>query len=358
MSRRMKKDELAPAGRNAVVAFIHGAYWLIYLLLLTVIVSIARIQSGKEPAGLAGYFSLLAVSVVPNLISFYTFYGVLFSSFLVRRKIFRLVIWGALVCALSVFSVIVLATFFFGFEKAVLIDPREFLLLAASFFVIAAIHGAVALVIHGFIRWYEEIKLKEELARRNFEMETALIKSQINPHFLFNTINNIDVLIERDAARASLYLNRLSDVLRYMVYETKSEKIPLSKEIDYIEKYLELQKIRTTNPNYVNFDVAGEPGALTIAPLLLFPFIENAFKHTENRKGENSIRVKIACEKNGFVFECENSYQTTSDSAQDFGGVGNALVVRRLDLLYPAKHSLEIRDENGLYKVKLTLHEN
>jgi sensor histidine kinase YesM len=354
----MKRDEYATAGKKAVVAFLHVAYWLVYLLLLTIIVSVARIQPAKEPARLSAYSSFLTICVVPNLISFYAFYGVLFPRFLVRRKIFALLVWGALACALSVCSVIVLALFFFGFEQAVFINPREFLLLAASFFTIAAIHGAVALVIHGFIRWYEEIKLKEELARRNFEMEIALVKSQINPHFLFNTINNIDVLIERDAARASLYLNRLSDVLRYTVYETRSEKIPLAKEIDYIEKYLELQKIRTTNPKYVNFEIAGDPNALTVAPMILFPFIENAFKHTENRKHENSIRVKIAIEKGGLVFECENSYQPDSHDAQDFGGVGNALVARRLELLYGAQHSLETSDENGVYRVKLTLHEN
>src|SRR6185503_21279079 len=135
----------------------------------------------------------------------------------------------------------------------VFVDAREFFTLMASFFVIAAIHGTIALVIRGFITWYTEIKLKEELAQRNFEMELALIKSQINPHFLFNTINNIDVLITKQPELASLYLNKLSDILRYMIYETKTEKISLATELDYIEKYLELQKIRTTNPNYVNF---------------------------------------------------------------------------------------------------------
>src|ERR1044071_687955 len=115
-------------------------------------------------------------------------------------------------------------------------------------------------------------------------MELALIKSQINPHFLFNTINNIDVLIAKDSAKASEYLNKLSGILRYMIYETRNEKISLAGELDYIEKYLELQKIRTANPDYVNFQISGEANNLKIAPMILFPFIENAFKHTENKK--------------------------------------------------------------------------
>ena len=356
MLRKAKKVEIAE--EKPVVVLIHGAYWLIYLLLLTVIFSVVTIQAAKTTPRLPALFPLVVLSVAPNLISFYLSYGWLFSRFLVRRKILALSGFGAAVCLLSAFSGVGLAFAFFGSGKPMFTSTREFLATMATFFVVAAIHAAIALVIHGFIRWYEEIKLKEELARRNFEIELALIKSQINPHFLFNTINNIDVLITRDAARASRCLNRLSDVLRYMVYETKSEKIPLEREIDYLEKYLELQKIRTTNPDYVKIEILGNAGARTIAPMLFFPFIENAFKHTENRKNAGSIRVKIAIEKDRLLFECENSHHETSDRRQDFGGVGNALVKRRLSLLYPDKHLLEIADEDGVYRVKLTLYEN
>lgn len=358
MLRKGKKGEITEAGKNAVILIIHGAYWLIYLLLLTIIFSIARIQAANRAPSLTALFPLIALCVVPNLISFYLSYYWLFSKFLKRRKIFALLGLGAAVCLISAFSGVALALILFGFEQAIFTNVVDFWAITLSFFVIAAIHGAVALVIHGFIRWYDEIKLKEELARRNFEMEMALVKSQINPHFLFNTINNIDVLINRDATRASAYLNRLSDVLRYMVYETKSEKIPLERELNYIEKYLELQKIRTTNPNYVNIEILGDPSESTVAPMIFFPFIENAFKHTENRKNNNSIRIKFSIEKDHVVFECENSYHKTSDNKQSFGGAGNALVKKRLSLLYPENHLLEITDTGEIYKVKLTLYEN
>jgi LytS/YehU family sensor histidine kinase len=249
-----------------------------------------------------------------------------------------------------------IALFLLGFDQPVFTDAREFSTLSLSFFLIAAIHAAVALVIRGFITWYAEIKVKEELAERNFEMELALIKSQINPHFLFNTINNIDVLIAKDAAKASEYLNKLSDILRYMVYETKTDRIRLSKELDYLEKYLELQKIRTANPNYVSFEKIGAAENLEIAPMILFPFIENAFKHTENRKNQNSIKIKVFAEKNKIVFECENTYQKNqNDRVPDFGGLGNELIKKRLMLLYAEGHLLEITDAAGIYKVRLTL---
>ena len=341
--------------RRALVILIHSGYWLIYLLLLSVIFAVAETQLRQSAANPPSLFPLIVLCVAPNLVSFYTFYFLLFSRFLSRKKIFALVIFGTLACLLSALAGAFFSLVFFGFEQPIFADAREFFSLIASFFVIAAIHGAIALVIRGFVTWYAEIKLKEELAGRNFEMELALIKSQINPHFLFNTINNIDVLIAKNPAKASEYLNKLSDILRYMVYETKTEKISLARELDYIEKYIELQKIRTANPNYVNFQISGAAGDLKIAPMILFPFVENAFKHTENKKNSSTILIKILLEKDKITFECENSFQKSADKKQDFGGLGNALVKKRLLLTYPEKHRLEIDEREGIYKVKLTL---
>ena len=186
-------------------------------------------------------------------------------------------------------------------------------------------------------------------------MELELIKSQINPHFLFNTINNIDVLIAKDAARASAYLNKLSDIMRFMLYETKTEKITLDKELTYIEKYIDLQKIRTSNMNYVNYYVVGDSSNLMIAPMLFIPFIENAFKHTENKKVENAINIKIIIEKEMIIFDCENYYTKETQVKPDQSGLGNELIQKRLTLLYPNKHTLEIINKNNTYKVKLVL---
>ena len=350
-----QKDDDLPGMKKAVVAFLHGGYWLIYLTLLALILGIICIQTRTTSFNLSSLFPLLVLCVAPNLISFYSFYLWLFPKFLARRKIPALVAFGVLVCFVAALSGVLLALVFFGFEQAIFADAREFSFLAASLFVIAAIHGAVALVVRGFVEWFEEIKLKEELARKNFETEIALVKSQINPHFLFNTLNNIDVLISKDQAKASEYLNKLSGILRYMVYETRAEKIPLAKELDYIEKYLELEKIRTANPDYIRFQTTGEADGFLIAPMILFPFVENAFKHTENKKNSNSIRIRVSMEKDKLVFECGNSYQTNSKAKQDFGGLGNELIRKRLALLYPKKHFLEIADADEIYQVKLTL---
>ena len=188
--------------------------------------------------------------------------------------------FGILICLLAGLSGSLISLILFGLNQPVFSEPAEFLNLTLSLSLIAAIHGVMALVIHGFVRWYDEIKLKKELSQKNYEIELALIKSQLNPHFLFNTINNIDVLISKDPGKASDYLNKLSDLLRYLLYEAKTEKIPLREELKYLEKYLELQRIRTSNPNYVDLEITGRADNLKIDPMIFLPFIENAFKHT------------------------------------------------------------------------------
>lgn len=340
------------------MALVHCAYWLVYLTLLSVILAVVETQAGKSPPSLLPPFPLFVLCVTPNLFSFYTSYFLLFPRLFIRKQVFASFILGSSVCAASALAGALLSAAFFGFGQVIFSDAREFLTLAASFLVIAAIHAGIALVVRGFVAWHDEVALKEELTRRNFETELALIKSQINPHFLFNTINNIDVLIAKDSALASEYLNKLSDILRYMVYETKAEKISLARELDYIEKYVGLQKIRTTNPGYVNFEVKGDANGLRVAPMLLFPFVENAFKHAGDRKSSDSIRVKVSVEKKRLLFECENSYRASPVEGRDFGGVGDELIRRRLALTYPGRHALEVADDGARYRVKLTLYED
>jgi two-component system LytT family sensor kinase len=162
-------------------------------------------------------------------------------------------------------------------------------------------------------------------------------------------------MITKDPAKASVYLNKLSDIMRFMLYETKAESISLSKELTYIEKYVELQKIRTSNLSYVNYTINGDAGDLMIAPMLFIPFIENAFKHTENKKLEDAININIDIIKEKIVFACENRITEESQNKSDINGLGNELIEKRLKLLYPNKHTLEVSNKDQIYSVKLTI---
>ncbi len=342
--------------KKSFVILLNLGYWLLYLLLLAVVFAAVTVQL-KKTLDVFSVFPIAILYLAPNMIAFYLSYFLLFPKFLFHKKILALIAFGIITCVISALSGSLISIFFYGFDQPIFQDLREFLGFTFSLTLIAAVHAGIALVIKGFIQWFDEIKLKEELTAKNFEMESALLKSQINPHFLFNMLNNIDFLIAKDAAKASEYLNKLSDILRYMVYDAKDEKIALSKELAYLEKYVELQKIRTTNPDYVNFKVAGEPENLTLPPMIFFPFIENAFKHTENNKQKNKIEIKILIEDKKIIFECENTFQKSVENS-DYGGLGNQLIERRLMILYPAKHLLKITNNEEIYHVKLTLNEN
>jgi len=347
--------------KKSFVIALHVGYWLLYLLLLFTIImfieagAMSRLSENQQhiPAFVR---SMTFITIIPGAAGFYASYIFLFNRFLAKKKMIALVI--------SMITVALAA----GFISALLLrllssgnifDADAFkLLLVMTIFMamLALIHSIIALVIKGFINWYADIKLKEALQQKNFETELALVKSQLNPHFLFNSINNIDVLIKKDADKASLYLNKLSDIMRFMLYETKTEKIPLAQELSYIEKYIELQKIRTANDNFISYLTAGNTGNWTIAPMLFIPFIENAFKHAANKKVNNGIVILIKCGADALHFYCENLVAENPLNNKETGGLGIELLKKRLTLLYPGKHHLTTGKENNMYKVQLTIY--
>jgi two-component system LytT family sensor kinase len=345
--------------KKSVVVFLHIGYWVMYLslaALLFLVMNMDKTHVNLHLLSRALFFHPFGfTAIIPALIGFYTFYFLLFDKFLQKKKMAKLFLSAIAVCALS--AAITEIVIYFTFNATVANwgtnDVFGIALLVAF---ISIVNGTIGLIVKGFINWFNDIKFKLELTQKNYEMELALVKSQINPHFLFNTINNIDVLISKDATRASAYLNKLSDIMRFMLYETKPEKINLSKELTYIEKFIDLQKIRTTNEHYINYSIKGDPANCMIPPMLLISFIENAFKHVENKKVKNAINIHLEIEKEKLMFECENAYDQNTNIIVEQSGLGSNLIKKRLALLYPGKHSLKIINNNGMYKVALSLY--
>ena len=306
--------------------------------------------------------SLILFATFPSFITFYLYYFLLFPKYLQQKKFFLSIIYGILISIGVAFIGYILLRYFIETGSITDMDKggkkgrsTAIIVIGAMSF-IATISGIIALVIKGFITWFNEIKLKELLKEKNHEMELALIKSKLDPHLLFNTINNIDTLILKDQVKASNYLNNLSDIMRFMLYETKAEKILLSKEIEYIEKYIALQKIRTTNENYVHFSVTGIIGDKQIAPMVFIPFIENAFKHANNKKLENAITVNIVIKEESLQLICENKFDSKSIVQETYSGLGNELIQKRLALIYAGNHTLVVHKTNDLYSINLTIH--
>lgn len=347
--------------KRPVIILLHLGYWIMYLLLMLVFFAFFAEQAIQQNKVLTiqqlmwqWMLLMTCVSIIPGLIGFYSFYSLLFERFLKRKKILLFFVFAVLVGIVA--GLAGLGALTIRFNKNIFgggADPLVPVFLLLVF--IALVNGVIGLVIKGFISWYADIKLKEELNKKNFETELALVKAQLNPHFLFNTINNIDVLIQKDPEKASAYLNQLSEMLRFMLYETKTEKILLAREIEYIEKYIALQRIRSSNPDYIQFRLEGDPGSKTIPSMLFIPFIENAFKYAENKKLENAVDIGIQIEAHKITFTCTNRYKQIQNSPEQ-GGLGNELIRKRLQLLYPEKHELNIADNNGFYSVTLILN--
>jgi two-component system, LytTR family, sensor kinase len=349
--------------KKFVVALLHSAYWLTYLLLhLILFVLIANEFRTNDPAitvpdALLRWIRFIAgFTLVPGIIGFYTYHSVLFERYLKTKKIRRffggVFITGfvGIAAGLTVFRFIGIPEAEWNIQSPALISISIFI------FFITTVNGVLGLVMNGFVNWYADIRFKEELQQKNYETELALLKARLNPHFLFNTINNIDVLIRKDADKASLYLNRLSDILRFLLYEGQKEEVLLEKELEYISKYIELQRIRSNNPDFVKFTIEGNPAARTIASMLFIPFIENAFKYAENKKAGDAIQVAFTITADRIVFSCRNNIQAMQQSAPEAGGLGNALISKRLALLYPGKHTLHAGKNGNTYLVELELN--
>lgn len=333
---------------------IHLGFWAGYFFLMAIILFAALQDDNIPPEDYAYYFFFITgIGVIPPVISFYAHYNYLFTNYLQQQKIWATILVSILIssfCTLVGLSYVNLMH-----ADAAQCIEEGFPYAVGFTFGLSTLIGVIALVLKGFLTWYEELKIKEELVEKNHRMELALVKSQLDPHFLFNTINNIDVLITKDPEKASQYLNKLSDIMRFMLYETKTEEIPLSQELEYIEKYIELQRIRTANENYVHYDVKGCPKQKKVAPMVFIPFIENAFKHSGNKKLDHAVNIDIQIQDDAIQFKCANKFEPNHRARNGANGLGNDLIQRRLNLLYPRKHHLAIDHQANQYRVDLTI---
>lgn len=206
------------------------------------------------------------------------------------------------------------------------------------------------------IDWITLKTKSEELIKQNLQGELNFLKNQISPHFFFNTLNNIDSLIKSNADKASATLVKLSEIMRYMIYETKETRVPLKNEIKHIANYVDLQRIQFANQNFVSFSVKGNPDNISIAPVLFISFVENSFKHCTNKEADNAITIRFSIRGKIVNFECVNLFvKTQLINKDDTSGIGLDIVKRRMDLLYPKKHELNILEEDDRYKIALMI---
>ena len=199
-------------------------------------------------------------------------------------------------------------------------------------------------------RWYRDEKKRDEMEKAATEAELVALKSQVNPHFLFNTLNNIYSLIQIDQDKAQEAVHDLSGMLRYVLYESEKPSVPLSKETGFLKDYIKLMSMRCSSNVSLDVSLPETDSDKHVAPLLFIPLVENAFKHGISTSEPSSIKIELKEEGEYVSFLVENTSFPKNDSDRSGSGIGVKNLQRRLDMLYPGQHTFEYGEAFGLYR--------
>ncbi len=204
-------------------------------------------------------------------------------------------------------------------------------------------------------RWLKTEQNRKETENEKLNTELSFLKSQVNPHFFFNTLNNIYSLAVVRSEKTAPAVMKLSSIMRYILTETERDLVPLSNEVDFTHNFIDLQKVRLTDKVKLSFSAAGDIDTLLVAPLLFIPFVENAFKYGVSTKEPSSIQIDINTLGNTIIFKSVNYIVATENTLTENTGIGINNVKRRLELMYPGKHTLTTSEKDNHYFVHLEI---
>ncbi len=339
--------------RKIIEPAIHVVLWITgYLLLLL----------GANTLGVfhkADGSLLFAVTIgtLINIVVFYTVSLYLIPRFSIKRKAALLIY--QLIALLLVFTVIESLVDYLFFSAKYSTEDEPF----GSQLIINLVSNFIMLslaVTYGFTKnWLKNERLKQKYKEEKLSAELNFLKAQINPHFLFNVLNMAfsSATSKGDETTANI-IERLSGLMRYMLYESNSEKVEIEKEIDYIQDYISLQKQRLSSdtPVEIKFQATGDISTHTLAPLILVPFVENGFKHGIKLDTKSFIHITLDVTDHTLNFRAENStFNVEQTSSPTHSGIGLENVRKRLAILYPNKHQLNISEEDDKFLVELQI---
>ncbi|QMW05810.1 sensor histidine kinase [Spirosoma foliorum] len=236
--------------------------------------------------------------------------------------------------------------------------PKLYGWLQPTLFTILLVLG-ISTSIAMLLKWQDDANLRISLEQAKTTSELSFLKAQINPHFFFNTLNNIYALTLIDTETAREAIHRLSRMMRYVLYETQSGTTLMSKELSFVSDYIQLMQLRLTDKVSVTFNTPNPLHDQPIAPMLLLPFVENAFKHGVSAMHPSRIHIAIEQEPNKLLLDVHNTlFVEKAPSLETGNGIGLTNTRRRLDLLYPGQYELQINEHTtaGEYHVHLTLN--
>ncbi len=331
------------------IFIIHLLFWIYIFYPDFIVFVLIKEYKFQFPDQLFSYLIFFSV--------FYLFYLVVFPRLRqIKNKVYTVLIGLGAVFIIGIFRIIIWYFLDTYVSHKTLTFPFYTSWELVNEFRSTLVLGIYTVLMRLAIDWYVIQKQKAELITQNQASELALLRSQVNPHFLFNTLNNIYSLVYKKAEEAPEAVMKLSSIMRYMLYDATTDKVLLEKEIEYLQSFIELQKLRLRHKDYIELLIEGNADGRYIAPMLLIPFVENAFKHGDKSGTRPGIWIRLTIESNRIVFEVKNRIRKiNSVSIDKIGGIGLNNIRRRLELLYPQKHSLEIIPEDTMFSIKLIL---
>lgn len=233
--------------------------------------------------------------------------------------------------------------------------PRGFEFRHFSFIYMFAMVWAISMTYYLFFKLQESLQHANEVHAAALQSELSFLKAQVNPHFLFNTLNNIYVLTLKKSDDAALAVMKLSNLMRKITNDTGVDFVPFGEEESFIKDYIELQELRLTEKTHVKYEVVGDYKSLNIAPRILIPFIDNAFKYGVSNRYESEIKIRFEFLEQKMFFTIQNAIHPNGGDSLESSGVGLDNAKRRLELLYPDNHILKITKTPESYHVLLKI---
>lgn len=291
-----------------------------------------------------------------NVFIFYINYGFLVPKFLLKKRTFIYIICVTAIIAITFMTIRFLLPIE-GFQ----IPNRNIGTVGPLKSLFPILFSAAFIITGTALRMYEEwiinIRNKKEVEAKQNLTKLESLKNQLNPHFLFNSLNSIYSLTTKKSDEAPEAVITLSELMRYMLYRTNDKFVPLQQELDYIDNYIKLQRLRIANNKDVKIKIEGNVSTQQISPLLFISFIENAFKYGTDYSGHTEVDISIFIEGDDLIFKCSNIIGGRNKNEED-SGIGLSNTKERLKLLYPEKNILTIKEENNRFIVVLKLKLN
>ncbi len=327
--------------------FAHGIFWLILLVIL--------VASDFSNVGWPMVFYQKSVDITFYAVLIYINLLYLIPRFLSRKKFWPYV--GLLLMTVIVLTPIKIAFQVFLFSEFP--SFQNYLIENQAYYYMGMFLVGSSSTIYGIISdWFIHQSEKMQLQTQTMQSELKFLRSQINPHFLFNTLNNLYALTLKKSDDAPEIVLKLSEMMRYMLYECNERTVPLYKEVSYMKNYLDLERLRQHHMIDIDFELSGEIGDQRIAPLLLIPFIENSFKHgVSNEIQQGFVHIQLDIQDDTLIFDIKNSKGPShpKQTHRKSGGIGLVNVKRRLNLIYNDAYKLNIKNEPNEYQVTLRL---